>query len=128
MSKLNDKGQEVLDSKPMAIPVHLKRPETLAEQIRRMVRSEALSSAAARAGAETFEEAEDFDVDDDFDPSSPWEIDFDPEEQKQYFADSRKKKPGMPEQVPVGGSEPPRPPKEPVGGESEPPLPLSEKK
>lgn len=43
-----------------------------------MVRSERLAAEAAAAGYESFEEADDFEVGDDFDPSSPYETDFDP--------------------------------------------------
>lgn len=58
----------------MAPPVGYKPAPSLADQIREMVRSERLAREAAEAGYETFEEADDFDVGDDFDPSSPWEI------------------------------------------------------
>lgn len=43
-----------------------------------MVRSERLAQEAAQAGYESFEEADDFEVGDDYDPSSPYETDFDP--------------------------------------------------
>lgn len=76
MARLNDKGHELLDDTPMAIPLRGYRPESLQDQIRRMVRHQLSEHAAAR-GAETFEEADDFDVDDDFDPHSPWELNFD---------------------------------------------------
>lgn len=68
---------ELLDPTPMAIPVGYKQPETLADQIRRMVRSERLAQEVEAAGFETWEEADDFDVDDDFDPTSPYEQNFD---------------------------------------------------
>lgn len=77
MAKLNENGHEILDPTPMAIPIGFKRPETLAEQIKRMVRSERLAQEAEAQGYETWEEADDFDVDDDFDPSSPYEQHFD---------------------------------------------------
>lgn len=63
---------------PVAPPVGYQRTVPLHLQIREMVRSEALRMAAEAAGAETFEEADDFDVDDDFDPTTPYENDFDP--------------------------------------------------
>lgn len=78
VKRLDDKGREVVDSTPMAIPVGFQRPESLSETIRRLVRSEELRRLAERAGAETFEEADDFDVGDDFDPTSPYETQFDP--------------------------------------------------
>lgn len=76
--KFNERGEELMDSRPLDIPIGFKRPETLAETIQRMVRNEA-SRVAAANDMETFEEADDFDVGDDYDPSSPWELEFDPE-------------------------------------------------
>lgn len=75
---LTAEGREILDPTPMAPPVGYKRHPSLAEQIREMVRSERLAAEAAAAGYETFEEADDFDVDDDVDPNSKYEGDFDP--------------------------------------------------
>lgn len=77
MKRLNERGHEICDSRPMEIPMGFKKPESLQEQIRRMIRTEA-SIRAADQGMETWEEADDFDVDDDFDPTSPWEMNFDP--------------------------------------------------
>lgn len=75
---LDANGHEIPDPQPVEIPARFKRPETLAEQIRRVTQG-ALSLQAAEQGFETFEEAEDFDIDDDsFDPSSPYEEIFDP--------------------------------------------------
>ncbi len=74
---LDKNGHEIPDQTPLSLPLNFKRPETLAEQVQRLVRTH-VSREAAAAGAETFEEAEDFDVDDDIDPSSPYEEHFDP--------------------------------------------------
>lgn len=71
-------GMEVPSSIPMAPPVGYTRQPTLAERIRQMVRSEHVRLAAIQAGQETFEEADDFDVGDDYDPASPYEETFDP--------------------------------------------------
>lgn len=70
---LNENGHEIPDPRPMAAPLHIRVPETLAQQIQRMVRSE-LSQRAADQGHETFEEADDFDVGDDEELSSPYEL------------------------------------------------------
>jgi len=70
-------GREKPDPTPMEPPIGFNRQPSLAEQIRTMVRSEALRQAAEKAGAESFEEADDFEVGDDYDPSSPYEQDFD---------------------------------------------------
>lgn len=70
-------GREYPDPTVIAPPVGFIKQPSLTEQIRAMVRSEALRQEAEAAGAETFEEADDFDVP-DFDPSSPYENEFDP--------------------------------------------------
>lgn len=73
---LNDKGQEVLDPTPVSIPV--KRRPTQAERLREIVRSEALARELAAQGVETFDEADDFDIEDDpIDPQTPYEEVFD---------------------------------------------------
>lgn len=72
-----ESGRELNDPTPVSPPLNYKRAPSLAEQIREMVRSEALAQALRSQGVETFEEADDFDVGDDFDPSSPYEANFD---------------------------------------------------
>lgn len=71
-------GRELLSPVPVAPPVGYTKHVSLAEQIRAMVRSEALRYHAETSGYESFEEADDFDVGDDFDPRSPYEVDFEP--------------------------------------------------
>lgn len=65
------------DPRPLSPPLGYQPEPSLAERIRMMVRSEHLRFAAMESGMETFEEADDFDVDDDFDPTSPYEMFFD---------------------------------------------------
>lgn len=73
-TKLDEKGRELLDSKPMQPPVGYRRQPSLAEQIREQVRLAKLETQYEVA--ETVEEADDFDIPDDpADPSSPWEND-----------------------------------------------------
>lgn len=76
----DDYGRELPDPVPMAPPVGYTRQPSLSEQIRAMVVSEQLRAAAMAAGEETFEEADDFDIGDEFDQDrhSPYEADFDP--------------------------------------------------
>lgn len=76
---MNESGQLMPNPVPVAPPVGYERKPSLAEQIRDAVRSEQLAAAARAAGAETFEESEDFDVEDDQQLHSPWENEFDPE-------------------------------------------------
>lgn len=70
---LNERGQEVPDSRPLVHPLGMVVQETLAEKIKRMVRYE-LSQAASSQGHETFEDADDFDVGDDEELRSPYEL------------------------------------------------------
>lgn len=77
MSRLDENGHEVPDPTPLTIPSGFRRPETLQEQVARLVRG-AMSRRAEEEGFETFEDSEDFDVDEDFDPRTPFEEVFDP--------------------------------------------------
>lgn len=77
--RLDENGWEQLDTTPVSIPAGFKKPETMEERIERIVRYK-LSRDAHEQGLETFEESEDFNVDDDsFDPSTPYETFFDPQ-------------------------------------------------
>lgn len=71
-------GREYNDPTPMAPPIGYKRAPSMVEIIREQVRHALLAQAAEASGHETFEEADDFDIGDDYDPSTPWENDFDP--------------------------------------------------
>lgn len=75
---LNIRGYEVPDPTPTDPPIgHIAGPD-LIEQVRAMVRTE-LSRRAEEEGFETFEEADDFEVDDDeADYVSPYEMFFNP--------------------------------------------------
>lgn len=73
MKSFDEKGQEINGKHKIALPVNFKRPIPLADEIRRLVRNEMFQRDLRQGGVETFEESEDFDVDDDFDPQSPWE-------------------------------------------------------
>lgn len=78
-TNLNEFGQEVLDPRPLSIPVGFQRPPTLQEQIRRLMRFEYENIRNAGVDdVETPEEAEDFDTGEDLDIQSPYEIDDDP--------------------------------------------------
>lgn len=75
---LNVRGHEVPDPTVMEPPLgHIQQPD-LMEMMRRMVRN-TISDVAAQAEFETFEEADDFEIDDDpVDYASPYEMYFDP--------------------------------------------------
>lgn len=74
----NEHGHELPDATPIAPPIGYVKHPTIAEQIRDMVRSEQLRAAAMASGLETFEEADDFDIEDDPMPDAPYEANFDP--------------------------------------------------
>lgn len=61
--KYDSLGRELPDATPIEIPLGLRKPETLQEQIRRLVRTE-FSQASAKAGFESFDEANDFECED----------------------------------------------------------------
>lgn len=75
---MDDRRKEMLDDTPVCLPVRLKRTDALTEQIRRVIREEA-SRRASDAGFESFEEADDFEIEDDYDPRSPHELSLDQE-------------------------------------------------
>lgn len=68
-------GKEYPNPIPMEAPIGHTPHEPIWEMIRRMVLEHARGQAQGETGdeMETEEEADDFDVGDDFDPSSPWE-------------------------------------------------------
>lgn len=75
----NEFGQEMPDPVPMAVPVGYNQSPTLADMIKRMVRNQLLAQAANAEDIDTFEEAEDFEIEDDpLDPHTPYEAVFDP--------------------------------------------------
>ena len=79
MATIKD-GKEILSSAPMQMPIGFEHPEPLHEKIRRLVRSEKLRLEVEALGKETPEEADDFDVGDEYDPRSPYELNFDQEQ------------------------------------------------
>lgn len=79
MAQLDERGREILCQTPLAYPVAFQRPEPLHLRIRRMV-MQSLMEQAQSDEVETFEEADDFDVDDEpvgFDGPTPYEEHFD---------------------------------------------------
>lgn len=75
---LDEFGREIPDPIPMAPPVGYKRAPTMVEIIRQQIQGQQLADEARKMGKESWEEADDFNVGDDYDPSSPWEEQFDP--------------------------------------------------
>lgn len=79
----DEQGRELPDPVPLAPPVGWHAQPSMFETMRAMIRSEALRELAEAQGDETFEEAQDFEVDDDDFPQSPHEGDFQPLEDLQ---------------------------------------------
>jgi hypothetical protein len=73
MARYDDYGRELPDPTPVSVPAGFARPIALHEQIKRLIRTE-MSRQAVTEEKESFEEADDFDVDEDGDPLSPYEI------------------------------------------------------
>lgn len=59
---LNARGQEIPDPTPIEIPSGLRRPPSIHDEMKRFIRME-LSRQQSEAGLESFEEADDFDLD-----------------------------------------------------------------
>jgi len=72
---LDEAGRELPNPIPLSPPVGYKKAPSIADQMRAMIRQ--ASYEASQMGAETEEEANDFDVGEDMEPHSPWEHDFD---------------------------------------------------
>lgn len=72
-----ENGAEVPDPTPHEPPIGYRPQPSMFEVIRDMIRQEKMRDALAEADLETPEEADDFDVGDDYDPTSPYEYDFD---------------------------------------------------
>lgn len=77
-SLLNSDGSETPDPRPMALPVGFERPESIQDLIRRLVTDRAIRDQLEASGVESFDEADDFEVEDDFPMASPYEETFDP--------------------------------------------------
>lgn len=75
--KFNEAGEELMDPTPIALPVGHRRPLTLQETLAMFIRSPGFRDQVTGEEFESFEESEDFDMDDDVDPSAPYEKDFD---------------------------------------------------
>lgn len=77
---------EPVDSVPLAKPIGYKKEPSINERLRQMVRSEALAQEAAKAGAGTFDEEDDFSEEDgDDDPQTPYEEIFEGDVLKDNF-------------------------------------------
>lgn len=70
----NERGEELPDDTPLALPFGFTRPPTLDELVARLVIDPRIQAELAASGIETEEEANDFDVPDEIpDPTSPYQ-------------------------------------------------------
>lgn len=70
---LNERGWEELDPTPITKPVRFNRQGSTLDEIRQAIGI--LNREARDQGKETFEEADDFDIEDDpIDPLTKWEV------------------------------------------------------
>lgn len=76
-NRIDEHGREILDSTPIAINVGRRKLNKF-DDVRNFIRNE-LSNAARDSGAESWEEANDFDIPDDPLMASPWEYSADQE-------------------------------------------------
>lgn len=104
-------GAEMPDPTPMAPPIGYVKQPTMVEHMRQMIRSEHLRLAAEAAGAETFEEADDFDVPDDLEPLSAYEFErfFEPEAENRPAAQADSPEPAEPANPAPAAPVPPAP-------------------
>lgn len=70
----NEVGQEIPDPNPIEVPAHLRRPKSIEDRIRAVIESERARAVAESQGFETFEEANDFNVGDDDEFVSQYEL------------------------------------------------------
>lgn len=60
----NKAGKELPDPRPMEVPAHMRLPEDIHTRMRRMIRED-MSAYAESQGAESFDDANDFEVEDE---------------------------------------------------------------
>lgn len=73
ISGLTPEGREIPDPIPLKPALSRQRARSIRDHVVDVVRSENFRRSMEDQGQETFEDADDFDVDDDIDPSSPYE-------------------------------------------------------
>lgn len=78
-ARLDENGHEIVSNIPKEPPLNYVKQPSMVDIVRSQIRSEMLRREVEAAGVETFEEADDFNVEDDpADPSTPFEENFDP--------------------------------------------------
>jgi hypothetical protein len=78
---IDSNGKELIDPRPNQLLLDCPKPKPLDEVFAEIFRK--AEARAAEQGYETYEESEDFNIGDDYDPNSPYELDPDHEYQQQ---------------------------------------------
>lgn len=80
-SELDDEGElhfdysaEFPDGTPVEVPLRFSRPPTLEERMKMFIRSQRMQEVAQAAGMESFQEADDFEIDDPDEALTPYEL------------------------------------------------------
>lgn len=104
-------GAEIPDATPMAPPIGYVKQPSMVEIIRQQIRSAQLAAEAEAAGHETFEEADDFDVGDEFEPISAYEFEefFEPPADNRPAAKADSPEPAKPASEPASPAPSPAP-------------------
>lgn len=111
MAKYNEFGQEIPDSRPVEMPLNFRRPKPLNQLVSEIVARQ-IRELAEEQGAESFEEADDFDVGDEEFPTSIHEM---TDEQEVFNAPSENRGPGD-KALPAKATEGPAPTGDPANG------------
>lgn len=106
---IDDLGREILDPNPLEPPIGYNPQPTLVEQMRAMIRGERLRQLAEEEGFESFEEADDFELDADPAPASPYEEVFEPTparelRRRRAEAEAAASQPPKPEEKPAAAT------------------------
>lgn len=109
---LDGRGREKPNPTPIAPPVGYRRQPTIAEQMRQMIKQ--ASYEAAMQGKETEEEANDFDVGEDFEPNTPYEHDFEPDPALEHMLALQSRPPAPPKDTQGSGEAAPATPPAPT--------------
>lgn len=120
--RLTADGAEIHDPVPLAVTVGFTaHPPTLHDQVQALFRAEEFRRAAAFSGLESFDEANDFDVDDDPELRTQYELDAFEGERPPEYVDPLHPSMRSREHWPTKQSAPPPPPPAPA-----PPAPQNE--
>lgn len=69
----NDRGEELLDGRGLEVPAGMRRPTLLHEQVERLFRK-SMEEYRSALQPESFAEAENLEIEEDFDEWSPYEV------------------------------------------------------